>query len=1063
MLLRGLPWFACLLPVPLFAVGSTGNLVGTVTDPAGLPVNGATVVVRDQGTGAVRQVFTNLHGYYSVILLRPAVYDLTVEVPHFRKAVIRNIKVGVDETVRAEVPLALGEVRFSVDVTAPTPLLETDRSSLGQVVDRRKIAELPLNERNFLGFLLLVPGAQTPAEGSQLSFEGAAGAVSVNGAREQANNYLLDGVDNNNIGFNQYSVLPPLESVEEFKVQASNSSAEFGRSGGAQINVVLRSGTNNLHGSAYEFFRNRHLDARNFFDPGTVPKFNRNQFGGSLGGPVRKNKTFFFASYEGLRLRQASTRQATVPSQAQKEAALAAVPPPARNPAGAAILALYPDANAGRNTFVASPITRNTLDQLVLRMDQHQDSANSFSGHYALYSVDRFDPYALLSPFTNLPGFGALSRDLGQSGRFTWTRVSGARLVNEARIGFNRQRHGFLHESSGLNRSAQLGFPAISPRAVDWGYPDVSVAGFDGIGESIVLPQDSASNTFHFADNLSWEPAFDGGRHRFQFGADIRPIRFNSYLDVFARGNWNFLGITGDPLQDLLLGIPAFVLAAGGDTHSGLRTTQLDFSAQDDFRVTGNLTLNLGLRYEYNSPPVEAHDRLSVPDLSAAALACSPKPDCEFLRAGTGDVPRSTFRGDRNNFAPRLGLAWRVSPFAVVRAAYGIFYDTAILNRSIFPRLNPPFFHLNVLVNGGADNIQSLVGRTALPVPSQSAIIDPHAREAYMQDWNLNVQFEISPNQMIEAAYVGSEGTHLLRQFNLNQPRPAGTAPFPQFGPVRFIAADASSDYHSLQLTGERRLSQGIAFLAAYTWSKSIDDASALFGTATEPGLPQDSLNARAERGLSNFHTAHRFVLSYLHDLPFGAGRRWLAQPSWRRSLFGNWHARAIASVQTGHPFTVNRAVDQSRTDTTLAFADRPDLVADPFRAGPVMNNPDPACRITVAQGGRAAAVVRDPASWFNPCAFAAPATPRFGTAGRNVLIGPGMADIDVSLLKEIPLPAEGHRVQLRFECFNVLNHPNFDSPNRVFDSQTFAAVPSANAYGNKPPRQIQLAARYVF
>lgn len=315
---------------------------------------------------------------------------------------------------------------------------------------------------------------------------------------------------------------------------------------------------------------------------------------------------------------------------------------------------------------------------------------------------------------------------------------------------------------------------------------------------------------------------------------------------------------------------------------------------------------------------------------------------------------------------------------------------------------------------------------------------------------------------MLEVAYVGSKGTHLMRQFNLNQPRPGGAPPTPQFGATRYIVSDASSSYQSLQAKAERRSKRGGVFLASYTWSKAIDNSSSLFGTATEPALPQDSFNQRAERGLSNFHTAHRFVVSYLQDLPWGRNGRWLTQPGLARALAGDWQVSATGVMQSGHPFTVNRAVNQSNTDTTLGFADRPNLIADPFRAGPVPNHPDAACRTTVAQGGRAADVVRDARSWFNPCAFAAPAAAGFGNAGRNILIGPGLINLDVSLSKQIPI-GEARNVVVRFEFYNLFNHPNLDSPNRIFDSPRFSVVESANAYSNKPPRQIQLALRYVF
>ncbi len=1061
-------WVIGVAPALLFAVGTTGTIVGTVTAPDGKPVADATVEIRQQETGVTRATKSNELGQYSVPLLPPGTYQVNTEAVSFRKAVAEDVQVRVDETVRLDTSLKLAAADFSVTVMALASRLETETSALGQVVDARRIAELPINERNFLAFTLLVPGAQAPADGSQLSFAGGAGAVSVNGAREQANNYLLDGVDNNNAYYNHFSVLPPLGAVEEFKVQSSNSTAEFGRSGGAQINVVLKSGTNQVHGSVFEFLRNRHLDAKNFFDPpdcraglsgqlcGGIPKYNRNQFGGALGGPIQKDRTFVFAAYEGLRLRQAVTRQATVPSQAHRSGILAAIPPPARSAAGMAALALYPAANVGANlalsnTYVAFPVLRDTVDSFTLKLDHNLKGADRISFNYAFYNDDRFDPYSTLLAFTNLPGYGAITDARGQIGGLNWTRQLSALTVNELRVGYNRRRHGFFNESTGRNRAAELGFPTISPRSVDWGPPGITVAGFEGIGETIVLPQDGATNTYHIADNLAWNPAWNAYRHKLRFGADVRQIRLNSYLDVYSRGNWNFTGVTGDSILDLVLGIPTFVLASSGDTVQGLRTTSQNYSIQDDIRVSQSLTLNLGLRYEYNSPPVEPYDRFTVPDYSSASLTCTPKPDCQFIRAGTRGISRATFGPDRNNVAPRFGFAWRPGSSAsmVLRGGYGIFYDAGILNRSVFPRLNPPFFNINVFANDnfGSRSIQTIVQQPGLPLPPQVGRIDPNTRDAYMQQWNLSAQHEIMRDTILEVAYVGSKGTHLMRQFNSNQARPGGAPPTPQFGATRYIVSDASSTYQSLQAKAERRSIKGGVVLAAYTWSKAIDNSSALFDTATEPAFPQDSFNQRAERGLSNFHTAHRMVVSYLQDVPWG-----------------KWQISATGVVQSGHPFTVNRAVDQSNTgNTVLGFSDRPNVISDPFRAGAVANHPDLACRSTVSQGGRAADVVHDARSWFNPCAFAAPAVAGFGNAGRNILIGPGLVNMDVAVSKRIPVGSEARHLLLRLEVYNLFNHPNFDSPNRVFDSPRFGAVQSANAYSTKPPRQIQLALRYAF
>jgi hypothetical protein len=1070
-----------LLAASLFAAGPTGTIVGTIADPSGAVVPNAQVTVRNQETNATREVETNEDGDYNVPLLPPGLYQINAQKSGFRRSVYKDVKLDVDQTVRADFMLQVGGLNEEIVVSDTVPLVQTDTSTLGQVIGSRQVHELPLNERNFLSFALLVPGGQLPAEGSQNSTQG--GAISVNGAREQSNNFLLEGVDNNDLYINQYVALPSIDAIQEFKVQSGNYSAEFGRSGGAQVNVVVKSGTNQYHGSLFEFFRNRTLDAKNFFDlpdcspnsiPGTcggIPRFDRNQFGGSVGGPIRRDKTFFFVSYEGLRLRQATTREGTVPSQLQRSMALGAVPPMYHNPSGEAIFDLIPAANVGPDLtsspiYVASPVISNAVDLLMVKVDQTVGPNNTFSGHYSLFNENRFNPFDPVNAFTSLPGYGSSTFNRGQNIGFNWTHVLSPRWVNEFRLGFNRLRAQILQQSAGINMSQQLGFPTVLTRPVDLGYPNVSLLAFDGIGEPINYPQDRGDNTFQFVDNV----ALNSGRHQFKFGADIRRIQLNSYLDFLARGEWFFMGgMSGDPvvaLQQLLSGLPDYAISVKGDTDNGLRTSGLGFYVQDDIHVVPRLLLNVGLRYEYNSPPIEIYDRFSVPDLSSNSLECSPSPDCQFIRAGTHGVPRATYGKDLNNFAPRIGVAWRPlrTERFVVRTAYGVFYDVGILNLNVFPRFNPPFYEINFSLNSGTNTIQDILNQPSIAVV-QPNVLSPNMRDAYMQHWNLDLQYELRSNWMIDLAYVGSKGTHLWAPRDLDQPRPdTGYVPYPQFSSLLYVESRASSSYNALQFRSEKRLSHGLAFLASYTWSKSIDDNSAVLSGNVGSGLPQDSQNLHAERGLSDFDTRHRLAFSFLYDLPFGSGQRWLKGPRLRDWLLGNWQAGGIYTLQTGHPFTVNRATTQTRTAiTAFGIPDRPDLIADPFQAGPVLNNSDPACHQTQSQGGLAADHVNQAQSWFNPCAFDNPSPGRFGTAGRNILIGPGLNDLDFSLAKNIPFRKEGRQLQFRAEFFNLFNHPNFDIPSRTLGSPTFGEVLSANLYGNKPPRQIQLGLKFVF
>jgi hypothetical protein len=1087
-------------------------------------------------------VFTDDDGDFSVPLLPPGVYEVTAEKAGFRRSVYSNVSLNVDQTVRVDFVLQIGQPSEQVVVTESVPLVQTDTSTLGQVIERKQVSELPLNERNFLTFALLVPGGQLPVQGSQNSTQG--GAISVNGAREQSNDFLLDGVDNNDLYINQYSVLPSVDAIQEFKVQSSDYSAEFGRSGGAQINVVLKSGTNQFHGSGFDFVRNRQLDAKNFFDEpdctpqsieGTcapIPRLDRNQFGGTLGGPIQKDKTFFFASYEGLRLRQATTREATVPSQVAPAGGPYAdladastlfglmqnfgyVP----NAAGMAALNLLPTANVAlpnlgdSTTYVSAPVIRNTLDLMSVKFDRQTGSNNTFSGHYSLYNVNTFNPFDPVNAFTSLPGYGSYDIDRGQNVGFTWTHVFTSRWINEARLGFNRLRAAAYQQDYGINEAEQLGFPSVSSNPLDWGYPNVNLYGFDGIGNPVEYPTDRHDNTEEFADNLAW----NSGRHQFKFGTDIRRIQLNSYIDFISRGDWYFEGgvvqglaqylgpilasaPTGSPLASLanacpgglcapaigalaqlMAGVPDFVVTESGNTNHGLRTTGLGAYVQDDIRVLPRFTLNVGLRWEFNSPPIEIHNRFSVPDLSVNPMLCNPLaaayPNCAFTQAGTDGIPRATYNKNLHDFAPRIGIAWRPlkTERFVVRSAYGIFYDENILNLNILPRFNPPFVSITATENStGYGDIQNILSQPGIPEP-QANFVSPRFRDAYMQDWNADLQYEVQPNWMIDLAYVGTKGTHLAATRNINQEDPLtlalpytvgipavcqelaamGVSGCPEFGSILEIEPRANSIYNALQFRSEKRVRQGLAFLAAYTWSRSIDDDSAVFSGSVGQGIPQDPYDFRSDRALSDFQVEHRFSLSYLYDLPFGAGRKWLSNPGIINRIFGSWQTAGIATMQTGSPFTVNLEPSglASASLTAFAYPYRPDLVGDPNKAGPVAAN----------SGCSAPAQIHTPQNWFNPCAFASPQNPLLGTAGRNILIGPGLNNLDFSLLKNFPFRHEGRRLEFRAEFFNLLNIPHFDIPGDTFGTPALSEVQSANKYGTRPPRQIQLGLKYIF
>jgi hypothetical protein len=1151
---------AVFFSIPLAASGPTGTITGTVTDPTGAVIPSAHIEILNESTNATRGATCNSEGDYTVALLPPGHYRVTVESAGFRRSLVNGVVLDVDQTVRVDFKLVVGAVTEEVTVSETPPIVQTDTSTLGQVVNNRLVQELPLNQRNFLSFALVVPGSEMPTQGSENSTEG--GSLNVNGARDQSNNFLLDGVDDNDPYLNQYVALPSIDAIQEFKVQSGGYSAEYGRAGGAQINVVLKSGTNAFHGGLFEFVRNRQLDAKNYFDLpncttnsvagtcGPIPRYDRNQFGGTLGGPIRHNKTFFFFSDEQLRLRQAITREATVPSVVQWQAAeglagmlLSTIPCPGSSgpcqnglTSGQKVQNLFPTANVGSNlttsnTYLSAPVIDESLNLISAKVDEQANPGDRISFHYSLTDEGRFDPFDPVNSFTSLPGYGSNTSIYGQNAGVDWTRVFRSSLVNEFRLGFTRMGATFLQQNHGVNLESQLGFPDVLTNGIDLGYPNINLSGsligsqisFDGIGNPVEYPQNRRDNTYQISDNLAWT----AGQNQFKIGADLRRVQIGNYIDYLSRGEWYFqggtvngilanyvnylygLGIVSNPnpapcngaplylggpsfdsaacvLSGLLIGVPDYAIAASGTTNSDLGSHGISAYVQDDIHVIPRLLLNVGLRYEYNSPPVEAGNRFSVPVLTPCPEgSCVPSPSCpplpgttvcpQYVQAGTNGVPRATYYATRRDIAPRIGIAWRPmrSERWVIRSAYGIFYDLAIGQINVFPRNNPPFYDVAYHPQtgscpdglGGLCPIQDILNQPGYT--SQSNMIDPHFRDGYMQQWNLDLQYEFMPNWMIDLAYVGSKGTHLTTFIDRNQQDPLTGYPYAQYSSIFYIESASASSYHSLQFRTERRVTNGLALLGAYTWSRSIDNLSNIFGGSVGSGQPQNSQNLRGDRGPSDFNATQRVSFSTVYDLPF---RHFVKSHSeWSAVLLDNWQAGGLFSAQSGSPFTVVLAGAPSAAAAAFGNPQRPNLVGDPNKAGPVAANPT--CQ--------APAQIRTAKNWFNQCAFTLPAyatyTYAHGSEGRNALVGPAFADLDFSLSKSFPFNTEGHRFELRGDVFNLLNHPNFDDPYHDFEltacptgglqcpAASYGAVLSSNARGDRPPRQIQVSFRYTF
>src|SRR6266536_2209225 len=618
------------------------------------------------------------------------------------------------------------------------------------------------------------------------------------------------------------------------------------------------------------------------------------------------------------------------------------------------------------------------------------------------------------------------------------THVLNPNLVNETRVALSRVASSVNQEAS--RRNSALGLPVISANARDTGLSFITVTGLSPLGDEGNNPQNSVTNVYQILDTASYVR----GNHLIKFGADIRFAQQNAFRDVESRGRLQFspfAQISGNALADLLLGYPLLSSIARVDNPQHLRTHSYNFFFNDSFRIRPRLTITAGLRYEFNSPPIDTADRANVYDLATRNL----------VQVGTNGVPRGGFVADKNNFAPRVGFAWTLgqNERTVLRAGYGIYYDQSPLAPGEALYFNAPYFDNNIFFSLPGLPLTLTNPFPAFfpfPLPDSALAIQRDLRTAYMQHWNLNVQQQVGRRGVLEVAYVGSKGTKLLTARDINQPPPSVLPPGlpfvprpnPQFDDIDQLESRANSNYHSLQGRYQQQLSRGLTALVSYTWAKSIDDASNFFSSAGDPNFPQNSNNVQAERGRSNFDVRHRWSVSYSYDLPFGKGRAHLADSGWITAILSGWQSFGIVTLQTGRPFTVALLpeIDNSGTGRSiLGFGanDRPNVVGDPSVSPRTLEQ------------------------WFNTAAFAFPPLGSFGNAGRNILTGPGYQNLNASLLKNTPL-SERFNLQFRAEVFNLFNHPNFNLPDNFLGSPTFGRITSA-----REPRHIQFGLKLLF
>jgi hypothetical protein len=1036
--LAALVGFAGFWAEPVAAQGPTATLAIEVRDASDAVMPDVTVMLTSRDSGLGRRGTTNADGHLVVSLLAPGTYLVAASRVGFKTELIRDVRLQASVKSTLSIVLEAGGVDERVDVTADRTTLVAGDSAVGGVIGRETIETLPVLERDSLQFAQQAPGVAPPAPGSRLSTQGNVG-LNVSGARESSNNFLLDGVDNNDLFLNRLVVNPSLDAIEEISLLQNTYDAAYGRSAGGQVNVVVRSGTSDLKGSAYEYFRTSKLDARNSLlpDDNPEPRLRKHQFGGTLGGPIGRWPSFFFTNVEVIDAIEADTRLARVPTSAERGGDFSAsgvtlvdpftqrpfagnvIPASRISAAGARLAGLYPTPNRSDAVanLVSSPEGRREGIQATIKTDHHGFQDRPIQVRYTFSREDRDLPFPTRS--RNLPGFGVNVVDQGHQLSASISRTSG-RLFHETRFGLNALDRENAPQSAGVDQFAALGItpPPFDP-AIDQGYLTAVVPGFETLGDDTNLPVRRQARTLHLSETVG----IDRGRHHAKFGGELRHYQSDGYNHLFSRGQAVFSGaFTGHPVGDMLLGFPTLTLLAANDNRQALRAWSANVYAQDDWRISSRVTVNAGIRYEYNAAPYDADDRMRIFD-----------PDTrQLLPVGVDGVPRSGLDRDANNFAPRVGASWDLTGRGtlILRGGYGLFYDSGTLIENSALYFNPPYWQLRLFFPTQTSPIRLEdpfpTGRGIATAPTVNTIARDF-RTGYAQQASLGLERAFTA-LTLTARYVGAFGDGYVRKRNLNQPEPGAGAiasrrPIAGFGDIVFLESEATSRYHALQLAVERPYTHGLAFKAGYTWSTSNDDTSAFLATDGDDNTPQNSRDFAAEWGPSDFDVRHRLVASATWNVPVRD-----AAPA----AFRHWQVSGVFTAQSGRPFTPRVSVDNSNTGNTGGgtFAyDRPNVVSNTF----------PGAR----PYGDQAFVVAPPFT--------------FGNAGRNSLTGPGYASLDLSVSKRMALGVS-RALELRLEIFNALSRSNLQLPDSFVDRPTFGQSLSA-----LPARQAQLAARVSF
>lgn len=1081
------------LSVTLLAQGTNGTIAGQITDPAGASIANAKVLLQNEAAGVNREAISNANGQYVAYALPPGQYKITVEQPGFQKLVRTAIELTAADAITIDLRLSVGDVRQTIEVTEAAPLLQSQTAMVSSLVTNEQMIEMPLKSRTFTSLVLLGPGAYAGSAGnlttSPYAMRGDVN-ISVNGSSPQNNSYFIDGMVNRNLWLSTLIMVPTVDAIQEMRVLTSNYSAEYGIAAGAITIVQTRSGTNKIRASAYEFLRNSALDANQFFNNRlgvAKPAFRRNEFGGTVGGPVIKNRTFFFADYQGIRVAQPRSSISTIATLAQRDmvstgnfAALGTqvfdpytltnnlrtpfpgnqIPRTRLDPASQKIFALLPDPTspAANRNFAFNPTQRQTTDQFDVRLDQNVGAADRLFFKYSWDNTSLVIPGFIpvrpgatvdKNPYLAADGtYTATDTPLrNQSATFNYVKVFTPSLINETRLGVVRWNQNIEPLGNQFNTATALGIPGVNINDKSGGLPSFTITGFSGLGDNSTYPEISRTTSFQYENVMTWTR----GAHTLKAGGVYVRHRFNGFSAFPTRGDFSFNGqftrqlnttTTATALSDFALGATSAINRNILVGTFGMRFWNMGAFVDDTWRVNSRLTINAGLRYDIQAPPYEVHNRWSNFNLDTAKLE---------IASGSG-AQRRLRNLDLNNYAPRTGLTYMLTKDrkTVLRSGFGIsFVEAGQGGGQLYKNL--PFFFSQVIATDQnaapprrlSDGIPAAVPldpKDTVQLSSGSPNVwDYNLQSTKVMQWSLGIQREILPQTLLDVAYVGTRTIGLVTNINLNQSVPGPGAqnprrPYFAINPnivnLTYRTNAGAAKYQSLQTRLEKRYSKGFTVSLAYTYSKYMSNGSNINGGGNAP--PQDNRCYRCEWGSMPEDRNHIMVINHNWELPFGKGRKFVtAGPM--SYIIGNWNLTGIWTMSTGEKFTATAAAGVS--NSAGGGGDRPNRLKD----------------------GNLPVSDRTIDRWFDLTAFASPAQFNYGNSGRGILVGPGSVNTDFGLQREFPF-GEAKRVQFRWEMFNAFNRANFTTPNSSIGN-ALAGVISNTA----PARVMQLGLKLYF